>query len=221
VKVVHAQNFVGEAVALIVDAAKEAIAARGQFRLGLCGGNTPRPIFAELARQDLPWDVVIITFGDERCVPPDDAQSNFRMAKESLFNAVPLPAANIHRLRGELDPDSAAESYAKELAATAPEPRYIHDLLLLGVGDDGHTASLFPGTAALEETEKNVVANFVPKFSTSRLTLTFPIINAARRVAFLVGDAAKKEVVDAILGGESDFPAVRVQAREVIWLLGF
>jgi 6-phosphogluconolactonase len=225
VKIIHAKHFVEEAVALICESAADAISQRGQFRLGLCGGNTPRPIYSQMATQDLPWAKVVFTFGDERCVPPEDDQSNYKMAAQSLFDFVAIPRQNIHRMRGEIDPDAAAEEYESELnriAAESSEQRYVHDLLLLGVGDDGHIASLFPGTAALGEMQRNVAANFIPKFSAHRLTLTYPIINAARQVAFLVRDDSKKKVVSSILNGSSDLPAAQVKpAGELIWFLGF
>ena len=197
------------------------------FRLSLCGGSTPRPVYAELARigSDLDWEKIQITFGDERCVPPDDAQSNYKMAKEALLDHVSIPAGNVFRMRGELPPDVAASEYEAKLAAVAArfgESRYTHDLILLGLGDDGHTASLFPGTAALDETERNVVANYVPKFATHRITFTCPLINAARHVCFLVNDAKKAGVIDEVLSGKSDYPSARVApaSGELTWLIG-
>ena len=222
-EIIHSENFVADAVGLILKSAREAIAARGEFRIALSGGRTPRKIYAQLATAELPWDQVFITFGDERCVPPDDEQSNYRMARESLLDAAPIPGGNVLRMRGELSPEEAAAQYETDLAARAAGARYVHDLLLLGLGDDGHTASLFPGTGALAETERNVVANFVPKFSTHRLTFTFPLINAARHVCFLVDGNAKAPVVDSILRGGSGFPAERVApvSGRLTWLLGF
>lgn len=223
-EIIHSQSFVGDAVDLIAQSARDSISARGEFRLALSGGRTPRKIYAQLASVELPWNQVLIVFGDERCVPPDDEQSNYRMARESLLEAVPIPARNVLRMRGELPPDEAAAQYEAALSAHAArtgEAKYIHDLLLLGLGDDGHTASLFPGTAALGETERNVVANFVPKFSTHRITYTFPLINAARHVCFLVDGNTKEPVVNAILRGGSGFPAERVAPARLTWLLGF
>jgi len=227
--VIHTNSFVADAVNVIRESAQRAIEQRRIFRIALSGGNTPRPIYSALASEmgeDFPWDAVQVTFGDERCVPPDDAQSNYRMAKESLLDAVPIPAENVLRMKGDLPPDEAAAEYDAQLsrlAAEAREPRYVHDLLLLGLGDDGHTASLFPDTDALRETEKNVVANFVPKFSTHRLSFTFPLINAARHVCFLVQGKNKVPIVEAILRGGSGFPAESVKpvSGELTWLLGF
>ncbi len=163
---------------------------------------------------------MFVTFGDERCVPPDDAESNFRMAEESLLNRVEIPNENILRMRGELPPNEAADDYEAMLAAFG-EKRFVHDLILLGLGDDGHTASLFPGTAALEEQERNVVANFVPKFDTYRITFTYPLINAARHVCFLISGPKKKAIVDAILDGRSEVPAARIAPTRLTWLLGY
>ncbi len=224
--VIHSRAFVADAINIIVESGRDSIAQRGIFRIALSGGNTPRKIYAELTKADVQWDHVQITFGDERCVPPDDAQSNFKMAKEALFDLVPIPEGNIFRMRGEIDPGAAADEYERKLAQVAArydESRYVHDLLLLGMGDDGHTASLFPGTAALDETEKNVVANFVPKFSAHRITFTYPLINAARHVCFLVEGESKAPMVEQILGGGSDFPSARVTPKsgELTWLLGF
>lgn len=222
---VRSTSFVADAVALIVAEAKAAIARNGLFRLSLCGGGTPKPIYAALAQVPLDWWQVQLTFGDERCVPPEDAQSNYRMVKETLLGSVEMPVGNIFRMRGELPPDQAAAEYEQRLAHVAArmgEPRYVHDLILLGMGDDGHTASLFPETAALEEEERSVVANFVPKFDTHRITFTYPLINAARKVCFLVNDPAKEPILQAVLAGGSGYPAERVAPTHgsVQWLVG-
>lgn len=224
-KIIRTTHFINDAVAIIVEAAHEAVAARGIFRLGLCGGNTPRPIFAELAKHELLWEKVQITFGDERCVPPDDAQSNFKMARESLFDAAKIPAGNIFRIRGEIEPEAAALDYEQKLAQVAArfgETRYAHDLLLLGLGEDGHTASLFPGSPALAETQRNIIPTIGPKPPPQRITMTFPLINAARNICFLVNDPAKEGVISEVIGGKSNFPAgqVRPANGSVTWLLG-
>src|SRR5215469_2293418 len=152
-KVVQTKNFVADAAGLILGHARKALAERNEFRIALSGGNTPAPVYARIAAEghDLPWDRVRFTFGDERCVPPDDAQSNFRMARENLFVPAAVPKESIMRMRGEIDSQIAAQEYEQQLDATAAqrsERIYQHDLILLGLGDDGHTASLFPGTAA-------------------------------------------------------------------------
>src|SRR5438045_3013847 len=185
-EVVRTKNFVGDAANFIVGLAHNALAERNEFRIALSGGNTPRLVYSEIARiaAELPWDRVLITFSDERCVPPDDEQSNFRMARESLFFPASVPEQSIARMRGEIDPQIAAQEYQDGLdllAAQRGEIIYRHELILLGMGDDGHTASLFPGTAALQEKTRKVVANFVPKFNTWRITFTFPLICQARQ----------------------------------------
>src|SRR5215469_18367676 len=158
-KVVQTKNFVADAAGLILGHARKALAERNEFRIALSGGNTPAPVYARIAAEahDFPWDRVRFTFGDERCVPPDNVQSNFRMARENLFLPGAVPAKSIMRMQGEIDPQIAAREYEQQLdniAARCSETMYQHDLILLGLGDDGHTASLFPGTAALEETAR-------------------------------------------------------------------
>jgi 6-phosphogluconolactonase len=225
--VVRSRNFVSDAAEFILSQARSALGARDQFRIALSGGNTPRPVYTEFARiaRDLPWDRVHFTFGDERCVPPDDPQSNFRMARESLFVPGAVPAKSIARMRGEIDPQIAAQEYQDGLdllATQRGEMVYRHDLILLGVGDDGHTASLFPGTAALEETSRKVVANFVPKFDAWRLTFTYPLINQARHVCFLANANKNPALLEKILEGDQQFPAARVAPANggLTWILG-
>jgi 6-phosphogluconolactonase len=227
IRIIHTDTFVGDAVAIIHESALDAIAERGIFRLGLCGGNTPRPVYAELAKlyPDLPWEKVQVTFGDERCVPPDDAQSNYKMAKDSLFDAVQFPEGNIFRIRGEIEPETAALEYEEKLAHVAArfgEARYSHDLLLLGLGEDGHTASLFPGSPSLLETVRNVIPTTGPKPPPRRITFTLPLINAARHVCFLVNDPAKTPMVNEVTGGKSGLPSALVQpaSGRLTWLLG-
>ena len=225
--VIRTQNFVHDAAEFILQHARTALAERDQFRIALSGGKTPRPIYSELARigRELPWGRVYFTFGDERCVPPDDAQSNFRMARESLFVLAAVPEKSIARMRGEIDPQIAAEEYQTNLdllAAQRGEAVYRHDLILLGMGDDGHTASLFPGTAALEEQSRKVVANFVPKFNSWRITFTFPLINQARHVCFLANANKNAALLETVLGGDQQYPAARVEPADgdLTWILG-
>jgi 6-phosphogluconolactonase len=224
-EVVRTKNFAAEAADFILDAAHKALGERGEFRIALSGGNTPRPVYAHLAgiAHDLPWERVVITFGDERCVPPEDGQSNFRMACESLIAPAAIPEGSVLRMRGELEPHLAAQEYQDDLDALATqrgEPIYQHDLLLLGLGEDGHIASLFPGTAALQETNRRVVANFVPKLNSWRLTFTFPLLNHARHVCFLVG-ANKCTLIDRVLNRDASYPAARVNptAGELTWIV--
>src|SRR5437868_9945582 len=213
--VIRTKNFVADATNFIVDLAHKALAERQEFRIALSGGNTPRPVYSEVARigRDLPWERILITFGDERCVPPENEQSNFRMAHESLFLPANVPEKSIMRMRGEIEPHIAAQQYQDDvdlLATQRGEQIYRHDLILLGVGDDGHTASLFPETAALSEMTRRVVANFVPKFNSWRITFTYPLINHARHVCFLVNARKQPELIENIIGGDKNYPAARV-----------
>ena len=223
----RSQNFVHDAAEFILRHARAALAERDRFRIALSGGNTPRPLYTEFARvgRDLPWDRVLFTFGDERCVPPDDPQSNFRMARESLFVLAAVPEKSIARMRGEIDPQIAAQEYQDGLdvlARQSGEMIYRHDLILLGVGDDGHTASLFPDTAALEEKTRQVVANFVPKFDSWRITFTYPLVNQARHVCFLVNANKNPALLEKILEGDQQYPSARVApvTGDLTWILG-
>jgi 6-phosphogluconolactonase len=220
----HLIDFARDSAHYILDRARAAIADRGMFRLSLAGGNTPREIYAALADvgRDLPWNKVQITFSDERCVAPHDKESNFRMAQESLLTVAPIPGGNVFRIRGEIDPGVAAAEYEAKLTAVAArlgETRYVHDLLLLGLGPDGHTASLFPGSPALYEEERNVIPTIGPKPPPQRITFTFPLINAAREVAFLVKEDSKKKVIEEVQIGDPRHPASKV--KPATWLLGF
>src|SRR5262249_44611041 len=226
-EVVRTKNFVADAANFIVDLAHKALAERHEFRIALSGGNTPRPVYSEIARigRDFPWDRISITFGDERCVAPDDKQSNFRMARESLFVPANVPEKAIMRMRGELEPHIAAQQYQDDvdlLATQRGEQVYCHDLILLGVGDDGHTASLFPETAALNEMTQRVVANFVPKLNPWRLTFTFLLINHARHVCFLVNAKKQPDLIEKIISGDQQYPAARVNPTngKLTWILG-
>jgi 6-phosphogluconolactonase len=224
--VLRSQNFVRDAAGFILGVARAALAERDQFRIALSGGNTPRPVYTEFARiaRHLPWDRVLFTFGDERCVAPGDPQSNFRMARESLFVPGAVPEKSVMRMRGEVDPQVAAQEYQNgldTLAAQRGEQIYRHDLILLGVGDDGHTASLFPGTAALEENVRRVAANFVPKFDSWRITFTFPLISQARHICFLANANKNPALLDKVLRGDQEFPAARVAPAngDLTWIL--
>ncbi len=217
-----------------VAAAAGAIAARGQFNVALAGGSTPAGLYRALAsppyRDQVDWRWVFVYFGDERCVPPDHPDSNYRMARETLLDHVLLPRANVFRMAGELPPQEAADSYTRILREDfrihgGSLPRF--DLILLGMGDDGHTASLFPGMAALAERWRLVVATEVPAYvrpAVARVTLTLPFLNAAAQVMFLVAGAAKMEAVRAVLTGPAPadlLPARRVRPRNgrLVWLL--
>ena len=224
-QVLRTHNFVSDAVSLILKTGREAISRCGIFRLGLAGGGTPRAVYKALTgcADALPWESVQITFGDERCVPADSPDSNFLMAFESLLSRVPIPVGNVFQIQGDIEPNDAAAQCEAQLNAFAKrmgENIYRHDLLLLGLGEDGHTASLFPGSPALEETQRLVVATTGPKPPPQRVTFTYPLINASRKVAFLLNDPKKEPVLEAALRG--DFPAgkVRPAEGEVIWLVG-
>lgn len=226
-EVIRTPRLVEDAAAFILRAARRAIAERGEFRIALSGGNTPRPIYSEFGRisPDLSWERVRFTFGDERCVPPEDAESNYRMAREALFEPFAIPDKSILRMRGEIQPALAAQEYEDALALLATqhgETIYRHDLMLLGMGDDGHTASLFPGTEALSEQVRRVLANYVPELDAWRLTMTLPVLNQSRHVLFLVSGDKNPEVLEQILAGDSAYPAGRVNPPNghLTWMIG-
>jgi 6-phosphogluconolactonase len=225
--IIRTSNFVADAAAFILEQARAALAERGEFRIALSGGNTPRPIYTEFGRiaRDLPWERVRFTFGDERCLPPDDAESNYRMARETFFEPFGIPEKSILRMRGEIEPALAAQEYEDALALLATqhgETIYRHDLLLLGMGDDGHTASLFPGTAALGEQVRRVMANYVPKLEAWRLTMTLPLLNQSRQVLFLVSGEKNPELLERVLSGASEYPASQVNPPngQLTWMIG-
>jgi len=223
-----AEAIAAEARTAFVAAARDALAERGSFRVALAGGSTPRKLYALLVDAAVDWSRVEVFFGDERCVAPDHADSNFRMAREALLAHVALPRENVHRIPAEeADPRRAARLYESELRAAfgcGPDdvPRF--DLVLLGMGADGHTASLFPGTSALEERTALVAANWVEKLASARVTLTWRALNAARQVLFLVAGADKAAALREVLEGPSDvqrLPAqgVRPEAGQLVWLV--
>ncbi|MEP7228202.1 MAG: 6-phosphogluconolactonase [Gemmatimonadales bacterium] len=195
----------------VVAQAAGAIAATGRFTLALAGGATPRDVYALLATEAfahrVEWGLVHVLWGDERCVPPGDPRSNYRMAKEALLDRVPIPAGQIHRMRGEDDPRQAAAEYERELrallggAATEDPPTVGLDLALLGMGQDGHTASLFAGQATLHETARWVMAVCVPELTVWRITLTPALLNRARNVTFVVSGTSKAKRLQEVLEG--------------------
>jgi 6-phosphogluconolactonase len=230
-KLTTPQELFGAAAELVVQATEEAVGARGRFSIALSGGSTPKSLYnllATNARNTLPWDRMFFFWGDERHVAPTDAESNFRMADETMLSKIPVAAGNVFRIEAE-NPDAAAaaEAYGKTLGKffelkAGELPRF--DLILLGLGPDGHTASLFPGTAALQETTHLVVANWVEKFKTHRITLTLPVLNAARCVAFLVSGTDKADALHAVLEGDApgeQYPAklVKPDDGKLIWLM--
>jgi 6-phosphogluconolactonase len=218
-----AEQVAREAAGLFVRLSIEAVSQRGSFSVALSGGTTPRRIYELLASDDyctqVSWANVHIFFGDERTVPPDHADSNYRMASEAMLSHVPVPPENVHGIRGVGDAAANASLYESELrsffGSSAEWPRL--DLVMLGMGDDGHTASLFPGSAALTEERAWVAANWVEKFNTWRITLSAPAINAARRVLFLITGAGKADRLREVLKGERDpvrLPSQLIQPRD-------
>jgi 6-phosphogluconolactonase len=196
-----------------VEMAEEAVAGRGRARIAISGGTTPRAVFELLAdpnqpwRSRMPWEDLDLYWVDERAVPPDHKESNYRMTREAMLDHVPLRSGQIHRIEGELEPEVAAARYEAELRNSfhlkgAAMPRF--DLVALGLGSDGHTASLFPFTGALHELNRLATANHVPDRNTWRITLTWPVINYASSVFFLISGADKAAVVKEVLTGPYD-----------------
>jgi 6-phosphogluconolactonase len=205
-----------------------AILDRGVCTIALSGGETPRGLYRRLGalpRGEAPdWSRIHLCFGDERMVPPADPESNYGMVRHEIICRVPLPAGNVHRIRGERPPDIAAGEYAADLGRALSLSGGRFDLMLLGLGDDGHTASLFPGTDVLGEREKSVRAVFVQRLSAWRVTLTLPVINGARNVLFLVSGSEKQDIVRRVLaspGPASAIPATLVNPSDspVHWML--
>jgi 6-phosphogluconolactonase len=219
-------ELVREAADRIVDAARRAIAEKGSFSIALSGGHTPKGLYELLAsepyRSAIDWPNVEIYFGDERSVPPDSEQSNFRMANEALLSKVPIPRDHIHRIRGEIDPNTAAIEYGQLLKQKFGDGGL--DMALLGMGDDGHTASLFPGTAALHETHHRAVANHVEKLNTWRVTMSAPFLNRSREIMILISGADKAKRAAEVLEGPREperLPIQMIEPRDgkVTWLL--
>jgi 6-phosphogluconolactonase len=208
--------------------AQAAIAARGRFCVALSGGNTPRSVYSLLAerrKDSLPWDKVYIFFGDERHVPPDHPDSNYRMAYESLLSKVPVPPSNVFRVPAELPATDAAAQYDQSIRSffLLSEGRWPQfDLILLGLGEDGHTASLFPTSPALHEQSRLVAANWVEKFGDHRITFTFPVLNHALEVLFLVSGQAKapilRDLFDPAMKGRYPAQAVQPVTGRVLWI---
>jgi 6-phosphogluconolactonase len=219
-----------EAAQYIVRVAQESIVTHGRFTLALSGGNTPKKLYGLLASEpyvsQIDWNLVEIFWSDERCVPPDSSDSNYHMAQEVLLSKVPIPANQIHRTPAdEADRDAASEAYAQEMRnvfGTNGVPKF--DLIQLGMGPEGHTASLFPHQASLHEQQRLVMPVNVPKPPPARLTFTPPVLNAATHILFLVTGTDKEEAVQAVLEGDhqpDEYPAQIVQPSqgEVTWML--
>ncbi|HEX2690399.1 MAG TPA: 6-phosphogluconolactonase [Kofleriaceae bacterium] len=210
---------------------RAAVVHRGTCSIALSGGSTPKRLFqllAQAGRDALPWEHVDLWWGDERTVPPDHADSNYRMTHETLIDPLGLAASHVHRIAGELpDHDAAARAYERALVAALGSPP-IFDLVMLGMGPDGHCASLFPGSPALGETARWVVANPVTSplvhGSTTRITLTAPALNAARHIRFYVGGADKAATLAHVLEGERDpvrYPSQLIAPHdgELVWFV--
>ncbi len=222
------EHLAHEAARRLVNLTREAAATRGRFSLALSGGSTPGVVYTLLAQEpyrgQIPWEQIHLFWGDERCVPPEDPASNFRLAQESFIDHVPIPPGNIHRVRTELEPKAAARDYEKAVQEFFCGPQSRFDLVLLGMGDDGHTASLFPNSTTLREDKRLVVAvtAYYEDRPADRVTLTLPAINSARQALFLVTGHAKAEIVHTVLEGPPGrFPAqqIRPTAGQLTWLL--
>ncbi len=217
-----------EAARQVVALASSAIEARGRFTVALSGGATPRAMHARLAsthRNDVDWSRVDFFWSDERAVPPDHPDSNFGMARDTLLAPLAVRPERMHRMAGEdPDPAHAAGEYARELTSALPGPVPLLDLVLLGMGTDGHTASLFPNTPALDVDDRFVVANNAPQPPIERITLTFPVLLAAHAVRVVVAGAGKAQTLATVLHGPSEprqFPSQRLAGArgDLKWLV--
>lgn len=230
IKVADAAALAQTAAEYFARTAVENIARNGRFTVALSGGSTPKAMFALLAAEpfasSIDWGKIYFFWGDERCVPPDHQDSNYRMTKENLLAKVPVPEANIFRMAGEKEPAAAAQEYAAQLKTffqTEALPKF--DVVLLGMGADGHTASLFPGTTALHATTNLIaVENYVEKLNTFRITLTAATINNASEIIFLVGGSDKAETLKNVLQGTYQpeiYPSqlIQPQSGNLLWVI--
>lgn len=219
-------ELAAKAAETITEKIQKLLREKEKVSLVLSGGSTPRPLYELLAtdeyRNRIAWNKLLVFFSDERCVPPDDPDSNYKMAYDNLLSRVPIPEKNIFRLRGEIDPEEAATDYESVIKKILGK-ELSFDLVLLGMGADGHIASLFPATTALQETKKLVAANYVDKLKAHRLTLTLPILNRARNVIFLVSGKDKAKAVSSVFTDASlqRLPARLIKPVEgnVVWFL--
>ena len=204
--------------------AKEAIDDHGFFYVALSGGSTPKTIFQQLAKpefkHDVDWSKVMLFWSDERCVPPTNLESNYRMAMDSGFSSLPVLPEHIFRIKGEIDPAKAADDYNHLIAETVPDHQF--DLVMLGMGPDGHTASLFPATSGIEANDRLVIANYIPQKETWRLSFTFNLINHAKNIAFYTMGEGKAEMLTRVLGKDEEppLPAQRVGTAKTkaLWI---
>lgn len=225
------EALIQSAVDRLLAVANDALRDKGEFNLALSGGSTPRPLYELLATEPLnrriDWSRTHLFLGDERAVPPDHEDSNYRMVRETLLAGIDVPAENVHRILAERSPQDAADAYAEDLREhfdlTVGEwPRF--DFMLQGLGRDGHTASLFPGLDELHDRRNLVVAPYVPSLETYRISVTFPVINHAWQICFLVSGAGKAEALQHVVGGTyapDDWPAQFVHPRDghLMWLV--
>ncbi|HEX8746335.1 MAG TPA: 6-phosphogluconolactonase [Pyrinomonadaceae bacterium] len=223
-----AESLNGRAAELFTETARRCVEIEGSFKVALSGGSTPRSLYELLASEAYarrtPWAETYVFWSDERCVPPTSVESNYRMAFNALLWRVPVPPGQVHRIRGEDDPDKAARDYSRVLREKLDgnPPRF--DLILLGLGEDCHTASLFPNSSAILDVDNYVSAPYVEKLKARRLTLTFPVINESAGVIFLVSGESKAEALRVVLEEEvsgMDYPAQLVSPTggELIWLI--
>ena len=210
----NAQELARGAAEYLVARSGEAVAQKGLFTVALSGGSTPKILYELLVGRQVPWSKTHFFWSDERHVPPDHPDSNYRMAYEAMLSRVPVPESNVHRVHGE-NPDAAeaANEYEQTLLPL--------DLILLGLGTDGHTASIFPGSDVLHETKRLVAATWVEKLNTYRITMTLPLLNAGASVLFLVSGAEKAQIVKEVLEGPKQYPAQLVQPThgQLLWML--
>ncbi len=209
-----------------INKANEAITDNGYFAVALSGGSTPKAIFEGLARKEnvekVDWERVMLFWSDERCVPPEDPDSNYRMAMESGFVTLPIPLENIHRMKAEDDPEQYAKQYEEIIEEKLSGQPF--DLVMLGMGGDGHTASLFPKTHGLHAPERKVIANYIPQMDTWRMTLTFDCINEAKEIVIYVLGESKAEMVKRVFTGNYDpdnLPVQRVgtATHKALWIM--
>lgn len=210
----NAQELARGAADYFVARSDEAVVQKGIFTVALSGGSTPKILYELLVGAQVPWDKTHFFWSDERHVPPDHPDSNYRMAHEAMLSRVPVPESNVHRIHGE-NPDAAeaAKEYEQTLLPL--------DLILLGLGTDGHTASIFPGSDVLHETKRLVAATWVEKLNTHRITMTLPLLNAGASVLFLVSGAEKAQIVKEVIEGPKQYPAQLVQPTngQLLWML--
>jgi 6-phosphogluconolactonase len=217
-----------KAASMFADRSKISIAARGKFGVAISGGTTPLIFFELLAAEygkAVRWDLTHIFWVDERCVPPEHKDSNYKGAHDALLSKVPVPPSNVHRMIGEMPPEEGAREYEKELRSFFGEKDFpVFDLVVLGVGEDGHTASLFPDAPSLAETKRLAIPVYVEELKSWRITLSLPVLNNASDILFLAAGSKKSHILEKLLGGGGDrnrYPAglIRPVHGNVSWLV--